>query len=422
MNEAERLNRILERDAPAAARCLSDLGRRAYFPRGIPAQAAEAAGSSLNATIGQITDDAGHPMPLDAMVNAMGDADERISWLYSPQEGHRAVRQAWGAHQRTHAGGCVTPSSLPYLTLGLTQGLSLIADLFSGPDTDVLLPSPHWGNYTLLFTIHRAARVHRFPLLDGERFNLDGLAQQLASLEGKAVLVLNLPSNPSGFTITPDEASDIVQLLCAHPHPLVVVCDDAYAGMVWEDGCLQRSLYWDLIEKGDPERLFPVKIDGTTKELFFFPGRVGFLSHAMVDGEAEEALLSKLKCVGRGTVSSPPGPSQALVLKALLDPGLEAQLASRKALLRQRYQALRTALDQASDLPMMPRPFNAGIFALVGLTERHDAEEIRQRLLSEHDAGVVAIPSENALRLCYGSISASRLQALVQRLRLVLSP
>ena len=60
---ADELNERLAAAHPAAAALLSDLGRRAFYPRGVPAQAAEASGCRYNATIGELTDGHGGARP-----------------------------------------------------------------------------------------------------------------------------------------------------------------------------------------------------------------------------------------------------------------------------------------------------------------------------------------------------------------------
>ena len=67
MSIADALNDDLAAEFPAAFRALSRLGRRIYFPQGIPAQSADARGTRYNATIGQVTDGHGSPTPLPAI-------------------------------------------------------------------------------------------------------------------------------------------------------------------------------------------------------------------------------------------------------------------------------------------------------------------------------------------------------------------
>ena len=137
MSEADRLNAILEQEAPAAHAMLSAVGRRAAFPLGNPAQSAEARGTRLNATIGQVTDGDGQAMPLPSMAERLSALDGRKAFLYSPQAGHPDLRKAWQVRQRRLAADSAVPTSLPLVTHGLTQGLSMVADLFADRARDL---------------------------------------------------------------------------------------------------------------------------------------------------------------------------------------------------------------------------------------------------------------------------------------------
>jgi aspartate/methionine/tyrosine aminotransferase len=416
MTEAERLNAVLTRDAPAAARCLSDLGRRAAFPRGIPFQTGEARKTEYNATIGQVTDGRGNPLPLDAMAAAVPGLDPKIAFLYAPQEGHAPLREAWGQRQRLASLGSTAPASLPMVVHGLTQGVSLVADAFADAETDVVIPDPCWENYELLFQFRPHANLVRYPFYkaDGSGFDVDGFADVLSKLRRKSVIVLNFPANPAGYAPTVAEARAITEVLLAHKGPSVVLFDDAYQGLVFEDGLAPRSLYWDVAERCDPERLFPIKTDGATKELFFFGGRVAFLS-ARIGGEAEDAVVSKWKCIARSTVGVAAGPSQAMVLAALRAPDLDAQIDARLDVLRSRYRTLKHALGALPADRARVWPFNAGVFALVGLDPSLDADVFRKRLIADFSVGTISIPSANAVRIAYCSVEESALGELADR-------
>ena len=92
MSIADALNDDLAAEFPAAFRALSRLGRRIYFPQGIPAQSADARGTRYNATIGQVTDGHGSPTPLPAIAEAFAGLDAHKSHLYSPPAGHGGRR------------------------------------------------------------------------------------------------------------------------------------------------------------------------------------------------------------------------------------------------------------------------------------------------------------------------------------------
>jgi aspartate/methionine/tyrosine aminotransferase len=404
------LNSRLASAHPAAAVCLSGLGRRLFYPRGVPAQAREAKHTRINATIGQLTDGHGGAMPLPAMwppaLANSGELTAEEVFLYAAQGGNPELRNAWDAYLRSKAGGTPSPMSLPMVTCGLTHGLSTVADMFVDPGTQVLVPSPGWGNYQAIFGIRRGARMVPYKVMNGGVFDPAGLAHALANLTGPAVLVLNLPSNPIGYTPTIEQGARLVDTIHAHPHPLVVVCDDAYLGMLWEDGLVPHSLFHDLA-KGSPEHILAVKVDGATKELFFFGGRVGFLTFG-TEAAASEVLEEKAKAISRATISSTPAPSQALVLKALLDPELPVQRAAILGDLQRRYHALKAALSAAG---LAHWPFNSAFFALV---DAHGEPEALRRTLLGDGVGVVSVPEAGAIRIVYGSTPLDQLGELVE--------
>lgn len=415
-SDGEALTDELLRGYPAAARALSPLGRAAAFPRGILYQASEAATARINATIGQLTDGAGQPMPLPAVAGGLPGVDPRAAFLYAPVDGPLALRRAWGARERRLAGDPTVATSTPIVTHGLTHSLSLVADLFADPDTDVLVPSPAWENYDLVFQLHARARISRYRLFRDGRFDTSDLERALAEVRTKAVVVLNFPSNPLGWTPSPAEARQLVEVLAAHRGPAVAVTDDAYQGWVYEPTCQVRSLFWDLAAAADPERLFVIKSDAATKELVFFSSRVGFLTHTATDAGAEAALGSKLKYVIRGTVGCASGPAMALVDHALRDPELEPAIEDRRRILAERYTTLKRALAELDPDRFDVRPFNAAFFALVGLRRNTDVDAARRALLADASVGTIAIADEGALRIAYCSIHNDRLPELVQAL------
>ena len=304
------VNAPLEQGAPALFRALSPLGRRVYFPPDIPFQAGEARGKGLNATVGQITDGKGGALGLPALAAALSGlspADRDAALLYSPVEGMAEVRRRWRDWQRRGISPDI-PSTLPVVTDGLTHSLSLVADLFGGEGRTVAVPQPFWGNYRQTFAVRTGARMATAPAYIERRFNTRAISQALADLPPgePAVAFLNLPSNPGGYSPTVAERQELKADLVAEAgrRPLVVICDDAYAGLVYEAEVPRGSLFWELI--GAHPDLVPVKVDGGTKEFSFFGGRVGFVTFGLPAGsEGEKSLESKLKCLIRSTVGSP---------------------------------------------------------------------------------------------------------------------
>lgn len=427
IGSAETANDAIREASPALAAALSPLGRRAFFPQDIPFQAAEARGKTYNGTIGQITDGHGGAVPLPSMAAALDgmapDARNR-ALLYSPVEGIPEVRRLWRDWQRRDAAEGL-PSTLPLVTGGLTHGLALAADLFGGDGRAVAVAAPFWGNYRQTFALRTGARVVSAPAYEAGAFSPRAIETALAGAglaPGEpAVCIVNTPSNPGGYSPDPAEREELVASLvrAAAERPLVVLVDDAYAGLVYEDGIPSRSLFWDL--QGRHANLVPVKIDGATKEFSFFGGRVGFLTFAFEPGSpAAEALESKVKCLVRAGMGSPVAISQMVLREALASPDAAAQVEAVRRLLAGRYRALRAALAGCDPALLTPLPFNSGCFALVALGPEAGASglsagAVRRHLLDVEETGLVSI-GERHLRIAHCSVAEEDLPELVRRL------
>ncbi len=137
---------------------------------------------------------------------------------------------------------------LPVVTNALTHGLSIVADLFTDEGDAVIYPDKNWENYELTFGIRRHGRLVNFPLFtEDQHFNSEGLREALLAQKeyGKAIVVLNFPNNPTGYTPGIEEGKAIVASIQEAAEAginVVVVTDDAYFGLFFEDS-LHESLF-----------------------------------------------------------------------------------------------------------------------------------------------------------------------------------
>jgi len=353
------------------------------------------------------------------MKKMLGDLDPRMSFLYSPQGGAPALRAAW--RKRLLANEPNVEISLPMVTFALTHGISLVADLFVDEGVEVIVPNPSWGNYKGIFGLRRGAKFTTWDFFTGDgKLNIAGLKAALDATKGRSVVILNFPGNPTGYSPLHDEVEPLLEVLTSHKRPTVVVCDDAYQGLVFEDNANVKSLFFELTRRSDKNLLLPVKVDGATKELAFFGGRVGFLTFGL-NREDSEPLIEKARAIARATVSSPPGPSQAVVLAALESPGIEEEIAQIRELLATRYRALREALPLVADSGFVPYPFNAGCFALLKAPENIDVEDLRLFLIENYSIGLVALPTVGALRIAYCSMDERDIRPMFIRLSTALA-
>ncbi len=419
---ADELNRTLEKDAPDVFEMLSGLGRELYYPKGILTQSAEAKERAhrYDATIGMATE-AGATMHLPCVARQFAALSPEEVLPYAPSFGLPALREKWREHIVANNPSLAgSELSLPVVTGGVTHGLSLAADLFVEKGDTVLVADQLWGNYNMIFRVRRGARIVTFPFfsdaggLDTAAF---AAAVEKASPQGKLVVVLNFPNNPTGYTPTGSEAVALADTLIAAADRgcrVVVVCDDAYFGLFYEPDVLRESMF--ALLSGKHPRLLPIKLDGATKEDFAWGLRVAFLTFAAPGGApVHDALVKKAAGCIRGTVSNCSRPSQTVVLHAMNAPTYAAEKQAKFELLHKRAAKVKAVLaDPRYAAVWTPYPFNSGYFMCLRLHEL-DAEAYRVRLLDRHGIGVIAT-SPTDIRVAFSCIEAANIADLFEHM------
>ncbi|NLC55232.1 MAG: aminotransferase class I/II-fold pyridoxal phosphate-dependent enzyme [Armatimonadetes bacterium] len=418
---AAELNETLREENPALYEMLSDLGRRLYFPKGILAQSAEAKEKAhrFDATIG-IAREGGKPMFLPAVMEHFADLSPAEALAYAPATGRPDLRAQWRAQLLAKNPSLAGKSfSTPIVTNGVTHALSLVGDLFVNPGDLVLLPDKFWENYELLFGVRLQAQLALYPFFNEEGgFNVEGLRHALQSRtdDGKALLVLNFPNNPTGYSIRAAEADALVNVLrdaADEGRELVVVTDDAYFGLFYEADALQESLFARLA--GCHERIVTVKVDGPTKEEYVWGFRVGMLTFSARAANSDEALYGALerKVAGaiRSTISNGAQPSQSVLVKAMADAQFAAQRQQKREILEARAKKVQEILTNPAFADLWtPYPFNAGYFMCLRL-KGLDAERYRKYLLDNYGVGVIADGPQD-IRVAFSAVELEQLPEL----------
>lgn len=396
-------------------RFLSACGQRIQFPvGGILLQAARAQGARINATLGVALRDDGSPMGLPSLEVQLG-VPSAEALLYAPSHGISPLRKLWGELIRKKNPSLHSPISTPVVVVGLSYGLHIAAELFRDPGEDLLLAAPYWENYDLIFQDVSRLQLHPFPLFDGMSFNSRGLRAVLRCGSRKKVLLLNFPNNPTGYAPRLEEAEGICTIIreCAEEgNDIVVLVDDAYFGLVYEEGIVRESLFAPLASLH--ERVLAVKIDGASKEDYAWGLRVGFLTYAgkgLCPGDLK-VLEDKTAAVIRGTLSNVSHLSQSLLLRTLQSPTYWEERATNVALLERRYRAAQKAANDAA-LSGFFRvlPCNAGYFLCLELCKGLSACMVQERLLREQGIGVVTV-GHHLLRIAFSTIPEAEIPAV----------
>lgn len=397
---------------------MSELGKRMYFPNGIISQGGEAAQNATfaNGTIGMTVINK-IPAELPSIKVNVPNLTPQETVAYAKTAGNPDLRKIW--KEKIIEKNPLLKNkkfSLPILVPGLTAALSYVSDLFVDTDKPLLAPYPCWDNYELIAAARRGSEFHQFTCFNDKGLDLESLEKSMreeAAKYGSVRVILNFPQNPSGYSPTHDEAAcivDIVKKIAEEGSKVLVLSDDAYFGLNYEDDIESQSLFAYLADLH--ENVLAIKADGPTKEDFAWGFRCGFISFAskgMTDAQYE-ALQVKFMGVIRSSVSCAATPSQSLLLHSFRDPSHEEQKKNLRKILENRYKLVKAFTTTHESSVLKTLPFNSGYFMSFNL-KGVDAEELRKKLLAENGIGTIAINSET-LRVAFSSIDEDKIEAV----------
>lgn len=414
--QAEQLNQKIQSANPALFEMFSERGRAIFFPKlGILSQSAEAAGKEINATIGIALEDDANPMCLPCISQNV-TLPPTAAFSYAPSPGRPDIRKLWKEMLvRKNPSLAGKAFSSPMVTQALTHGLSICGYLFCNKGDKIIVPDLYWENYDLLFRNAYGGKLNLFPTFVRNRFNLAGLRKKLlAGKPGKKIVCLNFPNNPAGYTPTLTEADAIVATCLEAAkagHRVVALIDDAYFGLVFEDGVFQESIFSRLCDLHP--NLLAVKLDGPTKEDYVWGFRVGFVTFGIQGGTPGlyEALEAKTSGAIRGNISNCSNLSQSLLVKAWSSPDYEREKHQKFETLKARYQKVKSILTSHPEyrVHFEPVPFNSGYFMCIRL-KKADPESLRKKLLADYSTGVIVL--SGVIRIAFSATPMNKLEKL----------
>ena len=415
MNQlAQELNSQLK--GTIVERLFSQMGKRLYFPKGIIAQSGEAKKSAgkANATIGMAYSK-GSPLILSAVAESMPSFKTEDIVAYAPTAGVEQLRKDW-QNQILKKNPSLKQEriSLPVVTQGLTAGLSTVADLFFDEGSVLLASDPCWDNYSLTFEERRSAVMKSVPfLITGAGLDVEAIGRSVReeAKNGQVRIILNFPNNPAGYSPTAAEAEALKKIFLEAANggaDVLVICDDAYFGLFYEDNIYKESIFSLLADLH--ERILAVKIDGPIKEHYVWGLRVGFVTIGSrgLGAEHYNALVTKIMGAIRSSVSCVNTPAQYMIIKALADERTPREKANFQDLMKRRYLQVKDVIAKNQNHPALtPLPFNSGYF-MSFLCKGVSAEALRKELLTRHGIGVISL-GNSCLRVAFSSLEEEQI-------------
>jgi aspartate/methionine/tyrosine aminotransferase len=315
---------------------------------------------------------------------------EQGETFYTPNLGQPGLRQAIAAYL-----GALHGKPFAVERIGVTgsgvNALMLANQLLVEPGDRVVAVTPLWPNIVEIPRI-LGGEVVRVPLsVNGGRWRLD-LDRLLAALTPETrLLLLNSPSNPTGWTI--DAAEQRVVLDHCRRHGIWILADDVYERLVYRDGLASAPSFLAL---GEPEDRI-IGVNSFSKAWSMTGWRVGWL----VVPPSLLADLAKLiefntSCVAdfvqrAATVAITQGDDYITALRA--------DLAAKRELV----------VDALKSLPEIDLPEADGaMYAFFRVAGQDDSVALAKRLVAEAGLGLApgrafGPEGEGWLRWCYAA-------------------
>jgi aspartate/methionine/tyrosine aminotransferase len=419
---AVELNEVIQKANVHVYEMLSEVGKNLFFPKGILSQSAEAKEKAhkFNATIGMATEK-GRTMHLPSVMAMLSGLEPEETLTYAPSFGIPALRKAWKeALFEKNPSLASSKISLPVVSHAITHGLSVVGDMWVDPGDVLILPDKMWGNYNLIFSVRRGARIVQHALIDGRgRFNLKSFEECVrgeAKKSKKIIVLFNFPNNPTGYTPHPDEAKTMAETLMDLAHQgtnVLALTDDAYFGLFFEDDVLKESLFAGLVNKHP--RLMAIKLDGATKENYVWGLRVGFITYgACLPGDHDgvySALERKTAGAVRGSISSASHLSQTITLRSLKSSSHKAEKEDKFRIMKDRAMEVKRVLANPKYREAWDAyPFNSGYFMCLKL-KTVEAEPLRVHLLNQYGVGLISLGKQD-LRVAFSCVEKKDVQEL----------
>ncbi|MHA1471968.1 MAG: aminotransferase class I/II-fold pyridoxal phosphate-dependent enzyme [Promethearchaeota archaeon] len=326
----------------------------------------------------------------------------------------------------------------PIVTTGITNGIFLCCSLLLNPGDYIISPNKRWGNYDNIVEKLIGAKIKSFDLLSGENFNTEGMKNaiyEISKVQEKIVLILGFPNNPTGYIPNQEELDELIATLKeaqkAISKPIIVLVDDAYEPYVFSNKVINRSIFYALHEL--EEDIIPIKLDGITKELLLYGGRIGFITiglkpHWVKNAQELTTLKSeidnKLSGLIRATISNSNHFYQSLVLKLFEDIGMDGLIQKREkviSLLKERYESINAEFGKIKNENISVDSNAGGFFIFVNLNpEIFKANDFADHLLKKYKVGVIPIEKQhdniNGIRIAYCSIDIKKIPEFVNRI------
>jgi aspartate/methionine/tyrosine aminotransferase len=203
--------------------------------------------------------------------------------FYTYQRGIPELRAALARYHQRQFDRPFSPERF-FVTGGGMQAVQMAVAATAGAGDEVIVPTPAWPNFSAAVGIHGVTPVS-VPLdFDGTRWNLDLDKLSGAVGERTRAIILNSPSNPTGWTAHADEIGTLLAM--ARQRGLWIIADEVYSRYVFT-GAERAPSFYDIME--DDDRI--IMVNTFSKNWAMTGWRIGWISAPESLGSVFENLI-----------------------------------------------------------------------------------------------------------------------------------
>lgn len=251
------------------------------------------------------------PTPRDVK-EAGKSAIDNNKTTYTHNAGMLELRKAVSSFVHESYGLAYEPNEEIITTVGASQAIDITFRTILTPGDEVILPGPVYPGYEPLIRLAGAKPVHVDTTHHQFKLTKELIDEHLT--EKTKCIVLPFPSNPTGATLTHEEASELAAYL--HHQDVFILSDEIYSQLTYKEPHTSIASFKGMKDK-------TIVINGVSKSHSMTGWRIGYTL-------APSWLSKHMLKVHQYNVSCPSSISQYAALEALTS-GKDATEEMRKA-------------------------------------------------------------------------------------------
>ena len=343
----------------------------------------------------------------DAAIESINSGNTK----YTPVDGMLTLKESIVRKFKNENNLEYTPDQI-IVSTGCKQSIYNLCQATLDEGDEVLIPSPYWVSYPEIVKLSDAIPV--FVETNSETdFKVTGKMLEDNITQKTKMILLNSPSNPSGFIYTEDDLKDIGRVLKKHPN-IIIASDDIYEHIIF-NGKKFTNILNVCPELYDQT----IVLNGVSKAYAMTGWRIGYAA-------GSSNIVNAMKKIQSQSTSCTCSISQAAAKAALDNDNSEVQKMVNEYQLRSEF--LHTELNKIDGIKYK-KP-DGSFYAFVdvnGLINKidniNDDFELAEYFLKEADVAVVpgtAFGSKNHIRISFAT-SLENLKKAVNRIENLLS-